>query len=151
MPRDDNPLKHAPHTAAAIASSEWKHPYPREQAAFPAPWTRARKFWPPVARINNAQGDRHLVCTCPPIEAYEGPPWGDGDAFVFLAWRAARKEAFTRGGAAIMLLRQERAEKLGLTYEEYTLEILERGRHLQAEDVERIAEIRRRRRRKKGR
>jgi glycine dehydrogenase len=70
LPRDDNPLKHAPHTAEAIASSEWKHPYPREQAAFPAPWTRARKFWPPVARINNAQGDRHLVCTCPPIEAY---------------------------------------------------------------------------------
>ncbi|HEX4446472.1 MAG TPA: aminomethyl-transferring glycine dehydrogenase, partial [Polyangiaceae bacterium] len=69
-PRDDNPLKHAPHTAEAIASSDWKHPYPREQAAFPAPWTRARKFWPPVARINNAHGDRNLICTCPPIEAY---------------------------------------------------------------------------------
>ncbi|MGO9838917.1 MAG: aminomethyl-transferring glycine dehydrogenase [Polyangiaceae bacterium] len=69
-PRDDNPLKHAPHTAEAIASSDWKHPYSREQAAFPAPWTRARKFWPSVGRINNAQGDRHLVCTCPPIESY---------------------------------------------------------------------------------
>ncbi len=70
MPRDDNPLKHAPHTAEAIASGEWEHAYSRETAAFPAPWTRARKFWPPVRRINNAQGDRHLVCTCPPVEAY---------------------------------------------------------------------------------
>jgi glycine dehydrogenase len=69
--RDENPLKHAPHTAEAIASSDWKHPYSREQAAFPAPWTRSRKFWPAVGRINNAQGDRHLVCTCPPIDAYE--------------------------------------------------------------------------------
>jgi glycine dehydrogenase len=70
MSRDDNPLKHAPHTAEAIASSAWTHPYTREQAAFPAAWTRVRKFWPAVGRINNAQGDRHLVCTCPPIEAY---------------------------------------------------------------------------------
>jgi glycine dehydrogenase len=70
MPRDDNPLKHAPHTAEAVTASEWKHPYSRAAAAFPAPWTRERKFWPPVGRINNAQGDRHLVCTCPPIEAY---------------------------------------------------------------------------------
>jgi len=70
LPREDNPLKHAPHTAEAIASGDWKHPYSRETAAFPAPWTRARKFWPSVGRINNAQGDRHLVCTCPPIEAY---------------------------------------------------------------------------------
>jgi len=69
-PRDDNVLKHAPHTAEAIASGDWKHPYSREQAAFPAPWTRARKFWPSVGRVNNAQGDRHLVCTCPPIESY---------------------------------------------------------------------------------
>jgi glycine dehydrogenase len=70
MPRDDNPLKHAPHTAEAIAAGDWRHPYSREQAAFPAAWTRARKFWPSVGRINNAQGDRHLVCTCLPIEAY---------------------------------------------------------------------------------
>jgi len=70
MPRDDNPLKHAPHTAEAIASSDWKHPYSREQAAFPAPWTRTRKFWPAVGRINNAQGDRHLICTCPPLDTY---------------------------------------------------------------------------------
>ena len=73
LPRDDNPLKHAPHTAPAIASSEWSHPYSREQAAFPAPWTRARKFWPAVGRINNAHGDRNLVCTCAPIEDYSSP------------------------------------------------------------------------------
>jgi glycine dehydrogenase len=69
-PRDDNPLKHAPHTAEAVLAAQWTHPYAREQAAFPAPWTRIRKFWPAVGRINNAQGDRHLVCTCPPVEAY---------------------------------------------------------------------------------
>ncbi len=70
LPREDNPLKNAPHTAEAIASSEWSHPYTREQAVFPAAWTRARKFWPSVGRINNAQGDRNLICTCPPVEAY---------------------------------------------------------------------------------
>ncbi|MCL2447383.1 MAG: aminomethyl-transferring glycine dehydrogenase [Polyangiaceae bacterium] len=70
LPRDDNPLKHAPHTADTLAVAEWSHPYSREQAVFPAPWTRLRKFWPAVARINNAQGDRHLVCSCPPVEAY---------------------------------------------------------------------------------
>jgi glycine dehydrogenase len=70
LPRDDNPLKHAPHTAEAIAADDWKHPYSREVAAFPARWTRARKFWPSVGRINNAQGDRNLMCTCPPIEDY---------------------------------------------------------------------------------
>jgi glycine dehydrogenase len=69
-PREDNPLKNAPHTAEAIASADWNHAYSREQAAFPAPWTHARKFWPAVGRINNAHGDRNLVCTCPPIEAY---------------------------------------------------------------------------------
>jgi glycine dehydrogenase len=70
LPRDDNPLKHAPHTAEAIASNDWKHPYSREVAAFPTKATRARKFWPPVGRLNNAHGDRNLMCTCPPIEAY---------------------------------------------------------------------------------
>ena len=70
MPRDDNPLKHAPHTAQFVTAAEWKHPYSREVAAFPAPWTRDRKFFPAVARLNNALGDRKLICTCPPIEAY---------------------------------------------------------------------------------
>jgi len=68
--KDDNPLKNAPHTQGEIAKTEWTHPYSRETAAFPAPWTRARKFWPAVGRVNNALGDRHLVCSCPPIEDY---------------------------------------------------------------------------------
>jgi glycine dehydrogenase len=70
LPKEDNPLKNAPHTQSAVTATEWAHPYPREQAAFPAPWTRARKFWPHVGRVNNALGDRNLVCSCPPIEDY---------------------------------------------------------------------------------
>ena len=66
LPRDDNPLKHAPHTVGMIIG-EWKHPYTREKAAFPAPWVRQSKFWPHVARIDNPYGDRNLVCTCPPM------------------------------------------------------------------------------------
>jgi glycine dehydrogenase len=68
MDRADNPLKHAPHTAAAVSSDEWPHAYSREQAAYPAPWLRSHKFWTPVGRIDNAYGDRNLVCTCPPLE-----------------------------------------------------------------------------------
>jgi glycine dehydrogenase len=71
LPRDDNPLKHAPHTAEMVTSSEWSHPYSREQAAFPAKWVRAAKYWPPVARVDNAWGDRNFVCSCPPLETYE--------------------------------------------------------------------------------
>ncbi|MCL2778069.1 MAG: aminomethyl-transferring glycine dehydrogenase [Polyangiaceae bacterium] len=63
MPREDNPLKHAPHTIEACVTSEWTHPYSREVAAFPAPWTRTRKFWPTVGRVNGTLGDRNLVCT----------------------------------------------------------------------------------------
>ncbi len=70
LPRDNNPLKNAPHTADAVIATEWKHPYSREQAAFPAPWVRESKFWPAVARIDDAYGDRNLVCTCPPVESY---------------------------------------------------------------------------------
>ncbi len=70
MDRDDNPLKNAPHTSGAVTADEWTHPYGRQQAAFPAPWTREHKFWPHVRRVNNAHGDRNLVCACPPIEAY---------------------------------------------------------------------------------
>jgi glycine dehydrogenase len=66
--RVDNVLKNAPHTAAMIASADWKHPYTRDQAAFPAPWTRQFKFWPAVGRIDNPFGDRNLVCSCPPID-----------------------------------------------------------------------------------
>ncbi|MCC6659900.1 MAG: aminomethyl-transferring glycine dehydrogenase [Phycisphaerales bacterium] len=70
LPRDDNPLKHAPHTAAAVSADEWNHAYGRRQAAFPAPWVRDHKFWPHVGRIDNPYGDRNLVCTCPPMAAY---------------------------------------------------------------------------------
>ena len=67
LPKDNNPLKHAPHTAAAVASTEWARPYPREQGAFPAAWVRQYKFWPAVGRIDNVYGDRHLFCTCPDV------------------------------------------------------------------------------------
>jgi glycine dehydrogenase len=67
-PADDNPLRNAPHTAASIAG-KWNHPYSREEAAFPA-GTAAVKVWPPVRRIDGAKGDRNLVCSCPPLEAY---------------------------------------------------------------------------------
>jgi glycine dehydrogenase len=63
----DNVLKNAPHTASAISSSEWAHPYTREQAVFPLPFVRERKFWPSVSRIDNPFGDRNLFCTCPPM------------------------------------------------------------------------------------
>jgi glycine dehydrogenase len=66
----DNPLKNAPHTAGMVTGDAWPHPYSREEAAFPAPWTREKKFWPHVARIDNAYGDRNLICLCPPIEEY---------------------------------------------------------------------------------
>jgi glycine dehydrogenase len=66
--RKNNVLKNAPHTARQIASDKWDRPYSREQAAFPAPWTREHKFWPAVARIDNVYGDRNLFCSCPPIE-----------------------------------------------------------------------------------
>ncbi len=68
--REDNVLKNAPHTASMVTADEWSHPYSRTEAAYPAPWTRDFKFWVPVRRINNAYGDRNLVCACPPIEAY---------------------------------------------------------------------------------
>ena len=67
----DNVLKHAPHTAAAVSASTWTHPYTREDAAFPLPFVRDRKVWPPVGRIDNPYGDRNLFCSCPPIDASE--------------------------------------------------------------------------------
>jgi glycine dehydrogenase len=69
QPRGGNVLKNAPHTALAVTATEWKNPYSREQAAFPAPWVRENKFWPSVGRIDEAYGDRHLFCTCPPMDA----------------------------------------------------------------------------------
>src|SRR5499427_6695848 len=64
----DNVLKGAPHTAAAVSATNWPHPYSREQAAYPLPFVRERKFWPSVGRIDNPFGDRNLFCTCPPVE-----------------------------------------------------------------------------------
>jgi glycine dehydrogenase len=66
----DNVLKNSPHTAEMVISDEWNHMYSREKAAYPTAWTRARKFWPSVVRVNNAYGDRNLVCTCPPVSSY---------------------------------------------------------------------------------
>jgi glycine dehydrogenase len=67
---EDNLLKNAPHTAESLIAGEWTHPYSREQAAYPAPWTRESKFWPSVGRIDAAFGDRNFVCSCLPMEAY---------------------------------------------------------------------------------
>ena len=72
LPRDDNPLKHAPHTAAVVISDAWVHAYSREQAAFPTASVRAAKFWPTVGRIESAYGDRNLVCSCISMEEYAG-------------------------------------------------------------------------------
>ncbi|WP_416983777.1 aminomethyl-transferring glycine dehydrogenase [Streptomyces sp. T028] len=69
-PAEDNPLRHAPHTAAALGG-EWEHAYTREEAVFPAGVLAADKYWPPVRRIDQAFGDRNLVCSCPPLDAYE--------------------------------------------------------------------------------
>ena len=68
--RDDNPLKNAPHTAEMLIAGEWKHAYDRAAAAYPAPGGRQGKYWPPVRRIDQAYGDRNLVCACPPPEAF---------------------------------------------------------------------------------
>jgi len=69
--RDNNPLKNAPHTVAAVTADTWDHPYSREVAAYPAPWLREHKFWPAVGRIDNVYGDRNLVCSCLPMEEYQ--------------------------------------------------------------------------------
>ncbi len=71
MDREDNPLKNAPHTAAAVLGDDWKHAYSREAAAYPLPTLRAGKYWPPVGRADNVYGDRNLVCACPPAAEYE--------------------------------------------------------------------------------
>ncbi|HVD59258.1 MAG TPA: aminomethyl-transferring glycine dehydrogenase [Gemmatimonadaceae bacterium] len=68
--RKDNLLKNAPHTQSQVTANDWTHPYPRERAAFPAEWTRDYKFWPAVARVESAYGDRNLICSCPPADAY---------------------------------------------------------------------------------
>jgi glycine dehydrogenase len=69
-PRDDNPLRQAPHTAPAVTAAEWEHPYSRDEAAYPLSSLRAAKYWAPVRRIDGARGDRQLVCSCPPPDAF---------------------------------------------------------------------------------
>jgi glycine dehydrogenase len=68
--KQNNVLKNAPHTAAAVSADEWPHPYSRHHAAYPLPFVRAKKFWPCVGRIDNPYGDRNLMCSCPPVEAF---------------------------------------------------------------------------------
>ncbi len=68
--REDNVLHNAPHTVMVITANEWNHKYDRQKAAFPVKWIVENKFWPSVGRIDDGYGDRNLVCTCDPIEAY---------------------------------------------------------------------------------
>ena len=67
----DNPLKNAPHTYVELASTEWKHAYSREEAAFPTEYVKNNKYWAPVARVDNVFGDRNLVCSCPSMDEYK--------------------------------------------------------------------------------
>jgi glycine dehydrogenase len=67
----DNPLRNAPHTASMLLAADWKHPYEREEAAYPLPGDRRAKYWPPVRRLDGAYGDRNLVCACPPASAFQ--------------------------------------------------------------------------------
>ena len=69
--KQDNPLKNAPHTAQFSLSDKWNYKYSRYEACFPADWQKEHKYWPSVGRINNAFGDRNLVCTCPPLDEYQ--------------------------------------------------------------------------------
>ena len=71
LERDDNPLVNAPHTAAQVSASEWTRSYPRELAAFPLATLRQSKYWPPVARVDNVFGDKNVMCSCIPIDAYK--------------------------------------------------------------------------------
>jgi glycine dehydrogenase len=69
-PHGDNLLKNAPHTAESLLVTEWNHPYSRERAAYPLPYLRSNKYWPPVGRLDNVHGDRQFTCACPPISSY---------------------------------------------------------------------------------
>jgi glycine dehydrogenase len=69
--KEDNVIKNAPHTMHAVTAAEWNHKYSREEAAFPSAWVKQYKFWPAAAKVNNAFGDRNLVCSCPPVEEYK--------------------------------------------------------------------------------
>jgi glycine dehydrogenase len=77
LDKDNNPLKNAPHTVHVVTGDDWDRPYSRERAAWPVAWLRDAKFWPSVGRIDNAYGDRNLVCSCPPMEDFIEKPTGD--------------------------------------------------------------------------
>ena len=70
-PRDDHPLRNAPHTAEALLAADWSHPYARTDAAYPLASLRGNKYWSPIGRVDNVYGDRNLFCSCPPTAAYE--------------------------------------------------------------------------------
>jgi glycine dehydrogenase len=70
-PLEDSPLRHAPHPVEDLLGADWSHPYTREDAAYPVPSLRRDKYWPPVSRIDGGYGDRNLMCSCPPPEAFE--------------------------------------------------------------------------------
>ncbi|WP_411834449.1 aminomethyl-transferring glycine dehydrogenase [Pseudoxanthomonas mexicana] len=80
LDREDNPLKHAPHTAVQVSAGEWTHAYPRELAAFPLPSLKQQKYWPPVARVDNVHGDKNVFCSCIPVEAFAGDAEAVGEA-----------------------------------------------------------------------
>lgn len=71
VPKDNNLLKHAPHTLDVVSGDSWERPYSRSSAAFPMPHLKGAKVWPTVSRVNDVHGDRNLICTCPPLSAYE--------------------------------------------------------------------------------
>jgi glycine dehydrogenase len=70
VPLEQSALRNAPHTASDLLRSDWARPYGRDQGAFPLSWVKARKYWPPVRRIDNVHGDRNVVCACLPVDAY---------------------------------------------------------------------------------
>jgi glycine dehydrogenase len=72
-PREDHPLRHAPHTAESLLVADWAHAYSREEAAYPMPGLRRQKYWSPVGRVDNVHGDRHLFCSCAPVSDYATP------------------------------------------------------------------------------
>jgi glycine dehydrogenase len=72
--KTNNVIKNAPHTCKLVVADNWEKPYPRKKAAFPLAWVRDNKFWPSVAKVDNAYGDRNLVCSCAPIESYIQEP-----------------------------------------------------------------------------
>jgi glycine dehydrogenase len=73
-PVEESPLRHAPHPAEDVLADGWSRPYPRELAAYPSAGVREGKYWPPVSRIDGAYGDRNVMCSCPPVEAYADVP-----------------------------------------------------------------------------